>query len=148
MEYSTKTTLPLNSNGIFYPLSLLPQTLSGITLHSYLFTIWKKVLDPQKGRKMQKGTQSLRFWRLMPKGEKVLSPKQRTAPPFQKISKWSLIGIFSIGIYFNWYILKLVSGINWDLCFTWFIKVKFQFGTYLKTLLKAKRRISFRGSFI
>jgi hypothetical protein len=26
---------------------------------------------------MQKGSQSLRFWRLMPKGEKVLSPKQK-----------------------------------------------------------------------
>jgi hypothetical protein len=27
------------------------------------------------------------------------------------------------------------------------VKVKFQIGIYLKTLLKAKRRISFRGSF-
>ena len=56
------------------------------------------------------------------------------------------IGIFSIGIYFNWCILKLVYDINWYLCFTCFVKVKFQIDIYLITLLKAKRRISFRGS--
>jgi hypothetical protein len=26
-------------------------------------------------------TQSIRFWRFMPKGEKVLGPSKRTAPP-------------------------------------------------------------------
>jgi hypothetical protein len=46
---------------------------------------------------------------------------------------------------FNWCVLKLVFYINWYLCFTWFVKVKFQIDIYLKTLLKAKRRISFRG---
>jgi hypothetical protein len=38
------------------------------------------------GRKFKKGSQSLRFWRLMPKGERVLAQSKRTAPPpFQKI---------------------------------------------------------------
>ena len=32
--------------------------------------------------------------------------------------------------------------------FMWFVKVKFQIDIYLKTLLKAKRRISSRGSFV
>jgi hypothetical protein len=34
-----------------------------------------KVLDPKGG--IVKGSQLLRFWRLMPKGQKVLSPKQK-----------------------------------------------------------------------
>jgi hypothetical protein len=36
------------------------------------------------GESSQKGsyfTQSIRFWRLMPKGEKVLAQSKRTAPP-------------------------------------------------------------------
>jgi hypothetical protein len=37
MEYSAKTMLPLNSNGIIYHLPLLPQTLNGMTLYSYLY---------------------------------------------------------------------------------------------------------------
>jgi hypothetical protein len=79
------------------------------------------------GRKMQKGSQSLRFWWLMPKGERVLSPKQKDCTTIsKKIQNKVLIGIFSIGIYFNWWILKLVYDINWYLCFTWFVKVKFQ----------------------
>jgi hypothetical protein len=52
---------------------------------------------------MKKGSQSLHFWRLMPKGEKVLSPKQkdRITTISKKIRNKVLIGIFSIGIYFQ-----------------------------------------------
>jgi hypothetical protein len=44
-------------------------------MHIY-FTIWEKILGP-KGEELEKGSQVLRFWRLMSKGEKVLSPKQK-----------------------------------------------------------------------
>jgi hypothetical protein len=45
-------------------------------LHSYIVC--------QRGRESKKGlyfTQSIRFWRFMPKGEKVLAQSKRTAPP-------------------------------------------------------------------
>jgi hypothetical protein len=64
-----KTRLPLNSNGIIYPSSLLRTLSIGIIIHSYL-------LVPME-RKYSKGSQHLRFLRLMPKGEKILSPKQK-----------------------------------------------------------------------
>jgi hypothetical protein len=55
------------------------------------------------GRKCQKGSQVLRFWRLMPKGEKVLSPKQKDRTTnFKNFTN----------VYFNWY-LKLIF--NWYL---------------------------------
>ena len=70
---------------------------------------------------------SIRFWRFMPKGEKVLAQSKRTAPPpiFKKIElrKDSSIGDFSIGILLEFQIgstsSKLIS----------------------KTLLNTKRRI-------
>jgi hypothetical protein len=75
-----KTRLPLHhSDGIIYPLPLF--------LHSLIFIL-------PFGRKMQKGSQSLRFWRLMSKGEKILSPKQKDrTTTISKFLKWS----------FNWY---------------------------------------------
>jgi hypothetical protein len=37
------------------------------------------------GGESKKGSQSLRFWRLMPKGERVLAQSKMTAPPpFEK----------------------------------------------------------------
>jgi hypothetical protein len=36
-------------------------------------------------RKYKKGSHVLRFWRLMPKGEKVLSPKQKDRTTISKI---------------------------------------------------------------
>jgi hypothetical protein len=51
----------------------------GIILHSYIVC--------QRGREFKKGlifhSQSIRFWRFMPKGEKVLAQSKRTAPPRQ-----------------------------------------------------------------
>ena len=105
-----------NSDDIIYPLLLLPQTLNGITLHSYLYYHLGESIRLQRGRKMQKGSQSLRFWRLMPKGEKILSPKQKdrttnfkifemkiylvfTNVIFQLISQMKFYLIFFIGIY-------------------------------------------------
>jgi hypothetical protein len=74
-----------------------------------------------------KGSNVLCFWRLMPKGEKILSLKQKDRTTtnfkifqefFKSVSKCILI------------LFKLV-----------FTKIG-------KTLLNTKRRISFRGSFV
>jgi hypothetical protein len=51
---------------------------------------------------MQKGTQGLCFWRLMPKGEKILSPKQK-GPHHHNFKKFR-------NEVFNWYFL------HWYLC--------------------------------
>jgi hypothetical protein len=69
----------------------------------------------------------------MPKGERVLAQSKRTAPPPFEIF---LIDIFQIGMFtFNWYISKTSISIYFHL-------------VSIKTLLIAKRRISFRGSFV
>jgi hypothetical protein len=72
MEYSSKTRLPLHSTGIFYPSSLLRTP----NWHnpSLLFIC-------TNGEKVQRAHKSLSFWRLMPKGEKVLAQSKRTAQP-------------------------------------------------------------------
>jgi hypothetical protein len=73
-------------------------------LHSYFIYQWRESLP--------KGSQSLRFWRLMPKGERVLAQSKRTAPPPFKIFKmrfsigillyFRLICLLSIGIFKRW----------------------------------------------
>jgi hypothetical protein len=79
-------------------------------LHSYL-------LVPM-GEK--KGSQSLRFWRLMPKGERVLAQSKRTAPPPNSKNfeiKFSIsipleiifqLVSISKGGFFNWYLKYLI----------------------------------------
>jgi hypothetical protein len=52
-------------------------TLNGMTLHSYLFHHLGESIRTQRGRKLQEGSQVLRFWAINAKGEKVLSPKQK-----------------------------------------------------------------------
>jgi hypothetical protein len=89
----------------------------GIIFHSYL-------LVPM-GEKVKRALKRLRFWRLVPKGEKYQAHSKRTAPP--------PISIF----------LRLLN---------WYLNVfnLIQFGIYKigKTFLNTKRRISFRGSFV
>jgi hypothetical protein len=52
--------------------------------------------------KNAKGSQVLRFWCLMPKGEKILSPKQKDRTTISKKNRnESLIGKISIGVFFN-----------------------------------------------
>jgi hypothetical protein len=49
MEYVTKTRLPLHSNGIVYPSSLLRSLQLGIILHSYLLVpLGEKVTKARK----------------------------------------------------------------------------------------------------
>jgi hypothetical protein len=75
----------------------------------------------------------------MPKGEKILSPKQKDRTTtnlklhFEKFSNWYSTK-FSISIYSNGY---LSFGIFKD-----------RFSKIGKTLLKTKRRILLRGSFV
>jgi hypothetical protein len=97
-----------------------PSLHIGIIFYSYIVY--------QRGREFTKGSQSLRFSRFMPKGERVAQSKRTTPPPnFNCVLKIFIsISIFQIGIP-----LMKVSQL-----------------VYPKTLLKAKRRISFKGSFV
>jgi hypothetical protein len=74
----------------------------------------------------------------MPKGEKILSPKQkdRTTTISKKFEIKDLVGTYK-GLFFNWYLEIAVSSIGI------FLKL-----VSIKTLLKTKRRILFRGSFV
>jgi hypothetical protein len=49
------------------------------------------------GEKVLKGSQVLRFWRLMSKGEKVLSPKQKDRATISKKFEMN----FSIDVFSN-----------------------------------------------
>jgi hypothetical protein len=77
MESSAKTRLPLNSIGIIYP----SPSLHSVSPHWYNLSL---IYYLPKGENTSKGlyfTLSIRFWRFMPKGEKVLAQSKRTAPP-------------------------------------------------------------------
>jgi hypothetical protein len=134
------------------------------------------------GGERNKGSQRLRFWQFMPKGEKILSPKQKDCTTnFKKNRNEDLFG-FHKCLFFNWYhewsfnlYFSLVSmswqyinwyaylekaksqvvlfwNFNWYLVMTIFsigtCKDKFSKLVSIKILLKTKRRISFRGSFV
>src|SRR5688572_26671371 len=52
------------------------------------------------GEKVYTGSQRLRFWRLMPKGERVLAQSKRTAPPnFKKFRNDDLCLSFQLVSY-------------------------------------------------
>jgi hypothetical protein len=90
IEYSAKTTLPLNSIGIIYSLPVFRHLSIGIIFtHIYLFA--------KVGENVNKGlyfTHKYPFWRFMPKGEKVLAQRKRTAPPPTNFKN----KVFKIGI--------------------------------------------------
>jgi hypothetical protein len=83
----------------------------------------------------------------MPKGERILAQSKRTAPPpiSKNFENKFLIGIFHIGTPLE-IISQLVSIIDiwFQRFFNWYLNL-FHID---KILLKAKRRISFRGSFV
>jgi hypothetical protein len=95
MESSVKTRLPLYSLGIIYSSPSLRTALH----FGLFFTLITRTIG-----ETVKGIERLRFWRLMPKGERVLAQSKRTAPPhpfhhFKKIrNKLFSIGIFKISI--------------------------------------------------
>jgi hypothetical protein len=77
MEYSAKTSLPLNSIGIIHSLPVFRRLSKfGIILTHILFA-----KGGEKVRRAYISLTSIRFWRFMPKGEKVLAQSKRTAPP-------------------------------------------------------------------
>jgi hypothetical protein len=92
-----KTRLPLHSNGIIYPSPLLHITLqNGIIFNSYL-------LIPL-GENIKKGSQKSPFWRLMPKGEKILSPKQKNRTTnFKNFRNNDLVGFHKS--FSSWYLV-------------------------------------------
>jgi hypothetical protein len=95
----------------------------GIIFHSYFFV--------PKRRKF-KGLTTSPFLVINAKGGESISPKQKDCTTtFQNF----LIDIFQIGMIFNWYTFKISISIYFQLI-------------SIKTLLKTKRRISFRGSFV
>jgi hypothetical protein len=76
MEYSAKATLPLNSKRYHLSFVIIPQTLNWYNL-SLIFLL-------PMGEKVLEGSQVLHFWRLMPKGEKIFSPKQKDRTTISK----------------------------------------------------------------
>jgi hypothetical protein len=75
-------------------------------LHSYIIY--------QRGRKFEKrayiSLTRIRFWRFMPKGEKVLAQSKRTAPP--PISKICSLSIKEFFDFQNWYLIFYIIS-NW-----------------------------------
>jgi hypothetical protein len=120
MEYSAKTTLPLNSIGINSSLLVFRYLSIGIIFTHILFA---------KRERMSKGsyfTHKYLFLAIHAKGEESISPKQkdRTTTNLKILKKFSN-GIVCLIYWYN-HFQNLVT----------------------KTLLNTKRRNSFRGSFV
>jgi hypothetical protein len=120
----TKTRLTLHSNGIIYPSSLLRTLQIGIILHSYLLV--------PLGEKVIKGLSKSLFLAINAKGGESIKPKAKG------LHHHLILIMFRI--FLNWYIS------NWYLIDIF--KGRFSKFVSIKTLLKIKRRISFRGSFV
>jgi hypothetical protein len=121
-----KTRLPLQTLMISFNLCRYSTNSQWYDIHSYLFHHLGEGIRPQRGRKLQQGSQVLRFWRLMPKGEKILSPKQKDRKPKAK-GPHHHFNFFEIN--FNWCIF------NWYLVFN--VKIRFQIGIYFKNPLES-----------
>jgi hypothetical protein len=94
--------------------------------------------------KVKRALKSLRFWRFMPKGERVLAQSKRIAPPPKKFKIFKRT--FSIGILLS-VILQIGMIFSIGISFSkTSISIYFQL-VPIKTLLKTKRRTSFRESF-
>jgi hypothetical protein len=126
MEYSTKTSLPLNSIGIILSLPVSRRlSIFGIIFTHVLFAKGEKVV------KQGLTFHSYPFLAIHAKGGGSISPKQkdRTTTNFK-------ILVFQ-EVFSNWYLTcNIIS--NWYTLF----KIN------IKTLLNTKRRISLRGSFV
>jgi hypothetical protein len=79
MESSAKTGLPLNSIDIIYPSPSLCTALH----FGIIFTLITHTIE----EKVKRAHKCLRFWRLMPKGERILAQSKRTVPPISKFLK-------------------------------------------------------------
>ena len=112
MEYSAKTRLPLQTLTVSF--NLCPY--SAISPNRYNLSL---IFLLSMGEKVYKGSQVLHFWRLMPKGEKVLSPKQKDRTTISK--KNHKCCLFQLGF-------ELASKwiFKWYLIFNLYVKMKFQ----------------------
>jgi hypothetical protein len=107
-----------------------------------------------KGERVWKGlifhSQSIRFWRFMLKGEKVLAQSKRTAPP--PISKMlNAVFQFVLKKFFNWYLIfDIIS--NWYDLFqnlylkpSWTLRGEFHWGGVLfsqrKSIWNKRRKV-------
>jgi hypothetical protein len=115
MEFSAKTRLPLHSNGIIYPSSLLRILQIGIILHSYL-------LVPM-GRKY-KGLSKSPFLAINAKGGESIKLKAK-GPHHHLI-------LIVFRNFLNWYISScIVLNLNWYLVMTTFSISMFIFNWYI-----------------
>jgi hypothetical protein len=84
---------------------------------SNLGTIFTHMLFTIRGERKRAyiSLTSIRFWRCMPKGEKVLAQSKRTAPP--SISKYKVFQIcIKRKVVFDWYLIcDIIS--NWNTLF-------------------------------
>jgi hypothetical protein len=93
MEYSAKTTLPLNSIGITYPLSLFRHLSDWYTL-SLIFIL-------SMGEKILKGSQMSPFLVINTKGGESISPKQKDRTTTKILKEVFQIGTLMCLIFFN-----------------------------------------------
>jgi hypothetical protein len=89
----------------FHSTSSVLSFLAGIPPTLQFGIIFTHILFAKGGEKVKRAyisLTSIRFWRFMPKGEKVLAQSKRTAPP--PISK---IVVFQLVLekFLNWYII-------------------------------------------
>jgi hypothetical protein len=81
MEYSAKTSLPLNSIGIIYPLPVFLHLSDWYTLSlTFLLSL---------GRKLKKGLPKSPFLAINAKGGESIKPKAKGPHNHLKISKFS-----------------------------------------------------------
>jgi hypothetical protein len=126
--------------GFHSTLSVLSTLRHHSTLSLHIGIIFHSYIICQSGRQLIErayiSLTSIRFWRFMPKGEKVLAQSKRTAPHHHQFQNFSLAICFK-EVFSNWYLIV-------DIITNWYTLFKI----IIKTLLNTKRRISLRGSFV
>jgi hypothetical protein len=146
MESSAKTRLPL-------PMASTLSVSFTLRHHSTSLSNWYNlslIFTCTNGGESNKGLSKSPFLAINAKRGEILSPKQKTAPPNFKIFEMMIYICF-----FNWYLMMKI--LSWYIS-NWYVdfqlihfqkhpKYKFQLVS-IKTLLKTKRRISSRGSFV
>jgi hypothetical protein len=143
MEFLAKTRLALQLWRYHLHFVVTPTTLNWYNL-SLIFIL-------PFGRKCQKGSQVLRFWRLMPKGEKVLSPKQKDRTTISIFSQMfiSIGTCVSLERNFSLVYFQFVS--NFQLICESKISIGISFGIsklFFKLVSISKPSWKLRGEFI
>jgi hypothetical protein len=105
MEYSAKTSLPLNSIGIILPCRYSARSPIWYKLHSYIIC--------QRGRESKRGLYftQVSVLAIHAKGGESISPKQKDRTT-TNIQKFELRKDFSIGDFFNRYLIRISNWYN------------------------------------